>query len=248
MDLTTKSPRRGLFLSLAIALGMVGTAGAMAPPAAEVPTPEQQQLKAAQERLEAAAREVAELSSKAGPGAPRVQVRIQRMGGPEQREVEVKAEVQQGGPGPMGGMGRMGGMALPDGHPRVGEFQRLAGFAAAGLRLAPLSPRLGSYFGAKGGVLVVKADNPSLKLEDGDVITSIGGREPASPAHAARILGSYEPGEKIPLKLLRDRKALSVEVTMPAQARRFELRRVEGGPSPMGSPRPAAAPHEHAHD
>lgn len=84
------------------------------------------------------------------------------------------------------------------------------------MELATLTPRLGSYFGAERGVLVVRAPaDGALKLEDGDVILSIDGREPSSGSHATRILGSYQPGEKISLRVLRQRKTLEIETTLP---------------------------------
>lgn len=84
-----------------------------------------------------------------------------------------------------------------------------------GVRLETVSPRLGSYFGAKAGVLVAHSDKAELKLEDGDVITAIDGRQPTTAEQAQRILHSYAPGEKIGFKLLRDRKAITVEGVMP---------------------------------
>lgn len=85
-----------------------------------------------------------------------------------------------------------------------------------GLELASLTPRLGAYFGATEGVLVVKApDNATYKLEDGDVIQSIDGRKPEDGAHALRILRSYRPGEKLALSILRQRKTMRLDVTMP---------------------------------
>src|SRR5256886_4102506 len=57
------------------------------------------------------------------------------------------------------------------------------------LELATLTPRLGSYFGSEKGVLVVRAPpDGALKLEDGDVILAIDGRQPTSGSHATRIL------------------------------------------------------------
>src|SRR2546426_6845594 len=61
------------------------------------------------------------------------------------------------------------------------------------LELVSLNSDLGEYFGAKDGVLVVKAPADStLPLKGGDVITSIGGRKPANPSHAMRILRRSE--------------------------------------------------------
>jgi len=80
----------------------------------------------------------------------------------------------------------------------------------------PMTPELGRYFGTDRGLLVVRkptALGPSL--EEGDVILSIGGREPQNPGHALRILGSYQPGEAVDLKVLRQRKERNVQLTVP---------------------------------
>jgi type II secretory pathway component PulC len=82
------------------------------------------------------------------------------------------------------------------------------------MELASLTPQLGRYFGTDKGVLVVRAPK-DFKLEDGDVILAIDGREPTSGSHATRILGSYQPGEKIAIKLMRQQKTMNVETTLP---------------------------------
>lgn len=84
------------------------------------------------------------------------------------------------------------------------------------VELAPLNPVLGRYFGTSEGLLVVNApESNGLQVQAGDVIRKIGGRTPSTPAQAFRILRSYEPGERFVLELLRDRKPLEVEVTVP---------------------------------
>jgi S1-C subfamily serine protease len=104
------------------------------------------------------------------------------------------------------------------------------------LEVATLSPKLGSYFGSDHGVLVVQAPAAaSLKLEDGDVITAIDGREPKDAAHALRILGSYRPGESLHLRVLRDHHAIDVEAQVPPGAHGF-------GPLSPLPPRPPLAP------
>lgn len=86
----------------------------------------------------------------------------------------------------------------------------------AGMELATLSERLGSYFGAKEGVLVVRAgDLDAWQLQDGDVILSIDGRRPENAAHATRILRSYQRGEKVKLEVLRERRNRTLDVTLP---------------------------------
>ena len=85
------------------------------------------------------------------------------------------------------------------------------------MELATLTPRLGRYFGSDHGVLVVRAPaDGGLKLEDGDVILAIDGRQPSSGSHATRILGSYQPGEKLTLRIVREHKTLEIEATLPA--------------------------------
>ena len=86
------------------------------------------------------------------------------------------------------------------------------------LELVPLTPRLGRYFGTDEGLLVVRAGSlPGLPLEEGDVLQSIDGREPENPGHAFRILRSYQPGEKVKLGILRDRKRLELEARAPSR-------------------------------
>jgi S1-C subfamily serine protease len=104
------------------------------------------------------------------------------------------------------------GMQIP---PELQEMVHPGGRGFRALELVPITPRLGQYFGTDKGLLVVKA--PPVQgpgLEEGDVILSIGGRTPENPRHAFRILGSYQPGEKVKFEVLRQR-LLSLDVQMP---------------------------------
>jgi predicted metalloprotease with PDZ domain len=84
------------------------------------------------------------------------------------------------------------------------------------MELATLTPRLGGYFGSDKGVLVVRAPaDGALKLEDGDVILAIDGRQPTSGSHATRVLSSYQSGEKLTLRIIRQHKTLEVDATLP---------------------------------
>lgn len=84
------------------------------------------------------------------------------------------------------------------------------------MEMVELTERLGSYFGTSEGLLVVRApDDESLQLEDGDVIQSIDGREPDSISHAMRILGSYQSGEELELKIMRDKRKQTLKIEMP---------------------------------
>jgi S1-C subfamily serine protease len=117
--------------------------------------------------------------------------------------------------------------------PRVREFgldapEPLARRSLRDMELATLTPGLGSYFGTDKGVLVLRAPvDGALKLEDGDVILAIDGRSPESGSHAARILGSYLGGEKITLRVLRQHRTLTLEMTMPDATRQRDVHRPE---------------------
>ena len=95
----------------------------------------------------------------------------------------------------------------------------------AGLEVTTLTPQLGRYFGTDKGVLVVRAPKSDVfKLQDGDVIIAIDGREPTSGSHISRILGSYQPGEQLTLRVIRDRKPQDIVVARPDDNRRTRIR------------------------
>jgi C-terminal processing protease CtpA/Prc len=84
------------------------------------------------------------------------------------------------------------------------------------MELVELSAGLGRYFGTDEGLLVVSAPKKNaFRLEDGDVILSIDGRAPSTVNHCMRILGSYEPGEKLVLDIMRDKQRSTLEVEVP---------------------------------
>lgn len=116
----------------------------------------------------------------------------------------------------MPAMPMRGRFATPAGIPLppVAALRVLGVFGSA--ELVPLTPKLGHYFGTDKGLLVVRAPSDSrLKLEDGDVILDIDGRTPSNPTHAFRILGSYQAGEKLTLNVLRQKKKMSFDITIP---------------------------------
>ena len=117
--------------------------------------------------------------------------------------------------------------------PRMPNFVFMRGEGVFGsAELVPMTPKLGQYFGTETGLLVVRApDDSRLKLEDGDVIVDIDGRVPASPSHALRILSSYQAGEKLKLNILRTKKRMSFEITVPEDGweKRFDGARFERG-------------------
>lgn len=159
------------------------------------------------------ARRVLELLRGVSPGA-KVHLRVLRDG--KARDLTVTAR-----PDRIGGFvaGRFPEM------PPLPSWKALAGWGGApeiirgpvaDMELARLSPGLGRYFGTDTGVLVVRAPpDGALGLEDGDVILSIGGRKPIDSSHVIRILGSYDPGEKLTLEVLRQHRRVSIATKMP---------------------------------
>jgi S1-C subfamily serine protease len=104
------------------------------------------------------------------------------------------------------------------------------GFGTA--ELADLSPGLGRYFGTDKGLLVVRAPKDDrLKLQDGDVILDIDGRQPGSPSHAYEILSSYHSGETLKLHVMRQQKKLELPIEIPESGHAGVSRlRAEGFP------------------
>jgi type II secretory pathway component PulC len=133
------------------------------------------------------------------------------------------------GPGMRDGGGVFGPMII---HGPLGEME-----------LASLTPQLGRYFGTDKGVLVVRAPK-DFKLEDGDVILAIDGREPTSGSHATRILGSYQPGEKIAIRLMRQQKTVNVETMLPERGPRMERDRMGPDRRPRANHSEFGAPKE----
>ncbi len=150
-----------------------------------------------------------------------VQVEYRR--GAEMRKATlVAAAAEWAGVPPMEGGQGMARAELPGGPgglPFLGPGSGIAfcfGDAWCDMELVNLNPDLGEYFGTKDGILVIKAPtDSSLPLKSGDVILSIGGRRPTSSAHAMRILGSYEPGETVPLEVMRKQRRTTITWHVP---------------------------------
>ncbi|HWJ06295.1 MAG TPA: PDZ domain-containing protein [Steroidobacteraceae bacterium] len=122
------------------------------------------------------------------------------------------------------------GLELP---PHFEEFVGGPGRGFRALELVPVTSKLGQYFGTDKGLLVVRAPAAATsRLEEGDVILTIGGRTPENPRHAFRILGSYQPTEQVKVEVLRQRKRLTLDMQVPQDA----------GPAFRQGPPPPAAP------
>jgi S1-C subfamily serine protease len=145
-------------------------------------------------------------------------------------------------PSPRFEMGELGPLSL------LGEGNRFAfcfGDSWCDLDLVTLNPDLGEYFGTREGILVVKAPADSaLPLKSGDVILSIGGRKPTSPAHAMRILRSYDTGEAVSIEIMRHERRQTLSWTVPDVSERSWRRmpparnRERGQPSFWKVPQP----------
>ena len=84
------------------------------------------------------------------------------------------------------------------------------------MQLVALTPELGAYFGTPKGLLVVRGPGTdSLRLQDGDVILDISGREPTSAEHALRILASFQVGETLKVTIMRKQRRETLEFQMP---------------------------------
>jgi len=90
-----------------------------------------------------------------------------------------------------------------------------------GMELVELTPALGAYFDTEQGILVVRAPrNDTLELIDGDVILEINGRVPTSTEHAMRIFGSFNTGENLALRVMRNGRQETLEIEFQAPLRR----------------------------
>ncbi len=109
---------------------------------------------------------------------------------------------------------------LPDGRAERGDSRIIlepSGKPRLGLTLQPLSDQLAEHMGVPGkkGVLVasVLEGSPSAgKVRAGDVITAADGKDIGQPEDLTRIVRDKEG--KMSLKLIRDKKELTVEVTL----------------------------------
>jgi C-terminal processing protease CtpA/Prc len=181
-------------------------------------------------------REVTSIMRKVEPES-KVKVRVLRNGKPQDFTVAARPAVGMftralpAPPPPPGFPGH--DMAFEFREGPMGFFDRFLG-EFSDMELANLTPQLGRYFGTNEGVLVVRKPegDDTLKLEDGDVILSIDGRKPTSGSHATRILNSYQPGEKITLRVMRQKKLINLDVTMPERPGHREVKIMRAGEEP----------------
>ena len=81
-----------------------------------------------------------------------------------------------------------------------------------GVEFIELNPELGEYFGTDTGVLVVEVDEDStLGLLAGDVVLAVGAREAESVGRVLRLIRSYDEGEPIRFRVMRQGSELVAE-------------------------------------
>jgi len=89
-----------------------------------------------------------------------------------------------------------------------------------GVSVQDLTQELAAYFGLseKSGALVVSviADGPGAKagMKDGDIIRQIGDARIANVKELLNIVGSAEVGKRLPVKVLREKKEISLDLTV----------------------------------
>jgi serine protease Do len=93
-----------------------------------------------------------------------------------------------------------------------------------GVSVIALDDQLASYFGVKQGVLVtsVSAGTPAATsgLRAGDVITSVAGQPVQQPAQVADAVRAAPAGSGIELRIMRDKKEVTLKATMPERQNR----------------------------
>ena len=155
-------------------------------------------------------------------------VKIGKSEGPlsfgDRREFDSGRAFGFGGPGgrsfgfeiPEGGLPF--GFALPPGHDQeLGQFGR----PRLGLTLQPLTEQMSEFLGVPGkkGVLVTSVAPGSAAvaahLKAGDVIVIVDDRSIEDPDDLSRAIRQKQPGEKLELKVIRDKKEISMTVELP---------------------------------
>lgn len=85
-----------------------------------------------------------------------------------------------------------------------------------GLEFATVNAELGEYFATDRGVLVLRAEpDNAYGLRAGDVILAVGDESVDTPSELMRALRRAEPGEPLEIRIKRERRDRSLDVTMP---------------------------------
>lgn len=118
---------------------------------------------------------------------------------------------------------------------RDGDDRRISrAFRFRGLSLSAIDADLGRYFGTEKGALLIASSDALPGLKSGDVIVAVDGNDVSAPRDVMSVLARKEAGEKISLRVLRNRAVQTLEITVP------EGRVLDFLPAP---PAPPAPPH-----
>ncbi len=164
-------------------------------------------------------------------GGMRRDIRIERRGhggGPEVG-IDRRVEVITGLDGR--GTGAVRVMTCINGEGDCDDRDLRRAFRFRGLNLAGIDADLGRYFGAERGALLIARSDALPGLRSGDVITAIDGEAVTSPRDVMRALGDADTGDKVTLRVLRNRASQDIEITVP-----------EGRPLDFLPPPPPAPP------
>jgi serine protease Do len=92
-----------------------------------------------------------------------------------------------------------------------------------GATLMPITDQLADYFGVKEGLLVttVAADTPASRagLKAGDVLMAVNGTTVGRASDVGRALRDVPGGGKVELRVMRDRKEVTLNTTLPERDR-----------------------------
>jgi predicted metalloprotease with PDZ domain len=122
-----------------------------------------------------------------------------------------------------------------------GEGRRMSrAFRFRGLSLSSIDADLGRYFGTEKGALLIASSESLPGLKSGDVIVAVDGKEVNGPRDVMGVLGRKEAGEKIALRVLRNRSTQNVEITIP-EGRVLDFL-PPAPPAPPAPPPPPSAP------
>lgn len=148
---------------------------------------------------------------------------------PQEEERQIRREIVVLGPNPV--------------HSRM-IHEHLTDRGYLGVELLALTPELREHFGASrlSGVLVARVEEASpaaaAGMAVGDVITSVDGEPVGSTGQLARRVGLRREGDEVELGLVRDRRSLTLRVTLSqSQRRQVEIGQFlwpEHGPRAIG--------------
>jgi len=114
---------------------------------------------------------------------------------------------------------RSTGPTRPDAQGELQNTERSGNRPELGVEIQPLTEQMAGFLGVSGqkGVLVASVISGSAsdgKLKAGDVIIGVDDREVTSPADLTRFI--REASGEITVKVIRDKKQLSVKISLPS--------------------------------